>query len=512
VDADTLARSNTALSPFLRVLFASNPITDTFSGMAFFKPSGIPDINSVGLERETYRGSLTVGWTPQGGFLDNHTITSITGYNKMGANWIRDFDLTDAQNWLSQDPQKHEDFTQELRLTSPQDQRFRWSVGVNYFDVDFIQEGNGGAAVWAYDGGLSFAGIPGPITFMTASIPEEGGTTKAIFGSVGIDLLEQLTLDIEGRWQTDEVSSDSPDTPGLDFKEDFTSFLPRVTLSYKPVEATTVWATYAMGNIPGFFNSDAVGLSENELQQIRDQIGEASLFNDEEELDSYELGWKQELLDKRLFFSLVGYYMEWDNQKTRQAVGITLDTGEPFIANIQTNAGSSELKGIEFETTMEFTERLSGRLTVDWADGEYQTFRCGFAPLLPEPKDCSGNTPPRYPEWSGSVSLSWQDQLTEQWDYFGRWDTTYFGEAYTDESNFAWTSDYWLTNIRGGLSKDRTRVEAYVTNLFDDDNYTAVARWSDFSTSSLFGFVADQGLAITPPEKRRIGLRITFDF
>jgi iron complex outermembrane receptor protein len=510
VEAEDLTRLNTTLSPSLRVLFASNPITDTFSGQAFFKPDDVPDIDHVGLERESWRVSLTGDWRPEA--LGGHAITMITGYNEMGANWIRDFDLTESQNWLSQDPQRHEDFTFELRLTSPQEQRLRYSVGANYFDVDFIQEGNGGAAVWAYDGGLSFAGIPGPIVLFQSSIPEEGGTTRAIFGSVGIDIFEQLTLDLEARWQEDVVSNDNPDTPIVDFKEDFTSFLPRATLSFKPVEPTTIWFTYAEGNLPGFFNSDAVGLSEAELQQIRDQIGEANLFNDEEELKSYELGWKQQTMEDRIFFSLVGYYMEWDNQKTRQAVAITTDEGDPFIANIQTNAGSSELWGIEFESVMTLTERLSAQLSLNWAQGEYDSFRCGFAPFLPEPKDCSGNTPPRYPEWSGAVSLMWQDQLTGEWDYFARWDSSYFGKAFTDESNFAWFGEYWLTNLRGGVSKDKLRIEAYVTNLFDEDDYPAVARWSDFSTPALFGFVSNQGLAITPPEKRRIGLRFIFDF
>ena len=76
----------------------------------------------------------------------------------------------------------------------------------------------------------------------------------------------------------------------------------------------------------------------------------------------------------------------------------------------------------------------------------------------------------------------------------------------------AWTGEYWLTNLRLGVQKDQLRFEGYVTNLFDEDSYTAVARWSDFSTADLFGFVAAQGLAITPAEQRRFGLRMTFDF
>jgi iron complex outermembrane receptor protein len=510
--ADGLTRSNTQLDQFLLDLFTADQATDTFSGVTFNKVDGAPRIDHVGLERENLRLALTATWTPGEGFLKGHQISSITGYNEVTANWIRDFDLTGAQNWYSQDPQLYEDFTQELRLTSPQDQRFRWSVGANYFDVEYNLEGNGGVAAWAYDGQLSFI-IPGPIVLITASIPKEGGETQALFGSLGFDFLENLTLDLEWRYQKDEVSIDNPDTAGEDFAEEFENFLPRATVRFKPAEATTLWLTYAEGNLPGFFNSDAVGLSEAELQQIADAIGEANLFNDEESLESWELGWKQDALDNRMFFALVGYFMDWTNQKTRQAVGIIRDTGEPFIANIQTNAGSSELWGVEFETVFSFTDSLSGSASVNWVQGEYQTFRCGFAPFLPDPeKDCSGNTPPRYPEWSGALSLTWEDQLTSEWDYFARWDTYYFGKAFTDETNFAWTSPYWRTNLRLGVERNKLRIDAFVSNLFDDDHVTAAARWSDFSTSELFGFVVDQGIAITPPEKRRFGIRVTYDF
>ena len=82
-----------------------------------------------------------------GGALDGHTVTSVSGYSDMRANWVRDFDLTRAQNFFSQDPQKHEDYTQELTIDSPQDQDLRYSVGVNYFDVSFNLKTRQGVAI-----------------------------------------------------------------------------------------------------------------------------------------------------------------------------------------------------------------------------------------------------------------------------------------------------------------------------------------------------------------------------
>jgi len=512
VNVDTFTNSNTTLDPFLLDQFTSDTAVDTLSGQERAKIKGVPGVTDVGLERDNLRLSMFMNWDIAGGFLQGATVSSITGYDKTDTNWIRDFEFTPAKNWLSQDPQSYEDFTQELRLTSNQDRRFRWSVGANYFNADFTRQGNGGHNIWSYDQALDFNGL-NRVVFLSGAIPTEGAKTVGVFGFLSYDIVKNVALDFEWRWQTDEVTQNDPSTPGTDFSNDFNSFLPRVTATWKPFEATTIWLTYAEGNLPGFFNSDATGLSPTELQQIADVVGSAELFNKEEELKNYEMGWKQELLDGRLFFSAVGYFMEWTNLKTRQAIPIIRDTGEPFIANFQTNSGDANLWGVEFESTFQVTENLSGYFSFNWAQAEYQTFRCGFASFFPDPeKDCSGNTPPRYPDKTASLALTWTDQMTANWDYFTRVDANYVGKMYTEETNFAWVGKYSIVNLRGGFEKDNLRYELFVTNLFDDDNYTAAARWSDFSTTSLFGFVGPQGEVVTPPKKRQYGVKVVVKF
>ena len=102
--------------------------------------------------------------------------------------------------------------------------------------------------------------------------------------------------------------------------------------------------------------------------------------------------------------------------------------------------------------------------------------------------------------------------ISEQWSYFARVDGTYQGKAYTDESNLAWITRGTIVDLRGGLLKDKLRVEAFVSNLFDNDNYTAAARWSDFSTSVFAGFTTNQGVVLTPPQQRRFGVKVVFEY
>jgi hypothetical protein len=51
--------------------------------------------------------------------------------------------------------------------------------------------------------------------------------------------------------------------------------------------------------------------------------------------------------------------------------------------------------------------------------------------------------------------------------------------------------------------------------LFNYDNYTTGARWSDFAVPLSFSngtFVSRQGVAFTAPDKREVGFRAAFSF
>lgn len=104
------------------------------------------------------------------------------------------------------------------------------------------------------------------------------------------------------------------------------------------------------------------------------------------------------------------------------------------------------------------------------------------------------------------------DPLNDTFDWFIRPDMSYQGKTYTDESNLAWINDYWLVNMRTGIEKNGLRIEAFVRNLFDDDNYRAAASRNDFSAQNLIAGLADQAIFITPPEKRTFGMKAVMEF
>ena len=311
-----------------------------------------PDITEMGLKREQIRVALHADYDIKG-----YTLSSVTSYDDERVNSIRDFDGSVASNWLNYEQWRNKSIFQEIRLTSPEDQRITWMLGFSYFNGDIIGYYlNGGESIVAEDGGMTapaffdldtifgraadevcpcgFHGFNAP--------PVNENETISAFGAVGVDILEQLHVDFEWRYQEDKLTQRDPARTmlqptteafatgnGTELGAKFTNFLPRVTLQYTPFEDTNLWFTYSLGNNPGFFNARFAGFSAEELELNPNIFDEASLFLDEEELENFEIGWKQSLMDGRVNFSVVGYSMEWTNQKTRTGILINIGGGGP---------------------------------------------------------------------------------------------------------------------------------------------------------------------------------------
>ena len=538
----SIVDSSTTLEPdFIRFW---NEIVPAFPGAPF--------IDQVGLRRENLRLNLNIEYDlPASGFLENSTLTILGGYGDENLVFIRDFDLTPVDNWLSRDPSKNRVKQAEVRLTSDQDQDLTWMLGLSYFEGAFRATYQGGEVIVGHDGGLT-AVIPSfdldtalgnavdgicPCFFPPLTLgPKTGGETKGIFGQIGFKFTDEVSMDFEWRYQEDDITvqlfgvSDLSGFPepvqalgtgnGGELGDTFDKFLPRITLQYQPTDETNVWATFSRGNTPGFFNGDIVNRPASDIILIQNQV-ETDVFIDEEALDNYELGWKQQFLDNRVNFSLVAYYMEWKNQKTRTGATIDRPDGSQIAANLTIGGFNTEFKGIEFEGSAAATENLTFDWGVNFADAEFKNFECGFTDdFFPPAADgrlvCDGNRPVQFPKWSGSIAGTWTDSFTDNWDYFLRWDATYTGKRFADEANFAWVSSQILSNIRVGFSNDDFRIEAFVTNLFNDKTWLAGQRWTDFSADQgglfPFEFTAQQGIALTAPRLRQAGIRASYNF
>ena len=449
-------------------------------------------IDGFGLERHALRTSLQMEYTFPGSGI---TISSITAYNEVDQNTLGDADRSPSTTifWQNWGENLQEDWSQEIRISSAQDDRFRWTIGGNYFD--HTRKGSS-RVYWSIFGYLQF----------TDNFPSRGDVeTSAVFGSAAYDISEQLTINLEARYQEDKVSQTAfMQNPIADT---FKNFLPRVILDYAPNEDTTLYATFARGNRPGTFNAGLVGQPADVLAEVERQTG-SGISVDEEELDNYELGYKARLLDGQAQVAVAAYYMEWKNQQTRgQAVLPPLNPGEANrFYNTTTAIGRTDLKGIELEGNLQATGNLLLAGTFNVADSKFKIFNCNFCARVTGTEDVRGNQSPRIPKYSATASATWSDELAGDWGWYTRADYIFTSKTYTEAFNLANTGAFHRVNLRLGVEKDNLRVEGYVRNLFDERRITAAARTTDLFDFSKFM------LAITLPEKRTFGIKASYNF
>jgi iron complex outermembrane receptor protein len=225
-------------------------------------------------------------------------------------------------------------FTQEFQLLF-QGERWQGVAGVFYMDA---------SAEGAFD---TVVGLANLTTFTGGKVDTE---SFAVFADFNYDVTDQLSLSVGGRWTRDKKSVDqlrqnylgirSPffgnstavalGGPATDYtnSDTYSEFTPRVSASYKFTPELTGYVSYGRGFKSGGF----------------DMRGDASLYPDtikgyEPELvDTYEIGLKGSLLDRRINFATALFKSDYTDQQitTQYPAGAT-------VASVVDNVGSSSI-------------------------------------------------------------------------------------------------------------------------------------------------------------------------
>lgn len=521
-------------------------------------PDDVPFLDTIGLLRETLRFSVSSTYD----FANGYAFDAILGVNDQKVNFVRDFDLSAFPGGFSSDPQSLEDESIELRITSPQEGRFRWSAGVNYYEQEFTSSLQGGTFLFGCigtepgndnadcvigpDGNPALLG-PFPNGFGQSDEAEVLG----IFGAVDFDFTDTLTLTVEGRYQQDTVikggvtdeSGLSQAAPEFEFNE----FLPRVILRWQPNDGTTLYASYALGVVPGDVNDQFLNADAQERAQFIAQFPTLGESLPQEELDAFELGWKQTLFGGAGYLNVAAYWNEWIGIKGRSTAlinetctsndvaigapgctyeGVIGDVSTRMLPNPQTGElemffnsrnilldGDADLKGFEVEVGGQLQDGWTMDASVAYVDTEYTRYIFNFGTAIFGFSDVTGYSVPRVPKWSGNLTSTYEFDINGRWSGFVRGDVNYFGRTYTDERNLAYTDDYFLTDLRAGVRTDNLRLELFVNNLFDEDAWLSGARFSDTAFPVDFGnFFVQQGVNVAPQDRQEFGLRATLWF
>lgn len=514
------------------VRVTANTTFTTFPAVGFFpevdirelfveNSLGIPEIDDApyldhfGLRRQTLRLAATFDVEAS----DRLSFSGNLAFNDQDIRQIADRDFTDAESVYMAPPNAFEDYSGEIRVRYNQAGRLRGLAGVNYYRQEiraaFVN------AVEATNE-LSLDILPVPFSLRVVGAQNSGNDddrieTFGIFGSLDYDITEQLTATVEGRWQSDKVTTFGGQFLNPGDPESLTSekFLPRVILGYRPIEDMTAYVSYSQGTLPGQFNGTFRALPPDAQAAVQQQFPGLQEAIPPEELESYEVGLKQLILDGRMQYGIAVYFMDWSNMKS--AVSF-LPPGATGLQGALIS-GSSDMNGVELEVDWRVAGNLQLSATLNYTDATYKDFAISGVNALfglsnAEGYRVDGNQLPQFPEWSGSLSGTWFGTLNADWDWYVRGDLLHQGKAYADPSNINWIRAYTLVNLKFAALSGGTTLELFADNLLDEGGWASGGTGLDLGVvpvlfSNLF---IRRGATVTALRGREIGLRATLSF
>lgn len=480
----------------------------------------LDEAGGAGFELDRVLGSLAVNWSFGGGYR----LSSLTGavHDDLERGFDSSYGAYDPVpslpgTFLVRDESEQDDFSQELRLSSPTDRALRWTAGLYFYDGS-RDETVKNRVIVAPDDSVSV-------------LPQVGNRAlndvqnRAVFGALDLDLSGTVTAGLELRYAADEVGVDSlpndvptatcqtptPTTPRC-FSETFRSLTPRFTLSWQATPRLMPYLNVGRGVSPGTFNPTVPDESYRDV--------------DEEEVWNYEVGLRGSGADERARFAIAAYHLDVRDQQFTTVVELP----DGRTAAILDNVGRTEVDGVEFEVTALLGDNLTAGLTYAWTNSEIrEQISEEQADLLGSDGsfddiqrlgNVAGKMTPRVPEHAASIVLEYRRPRTDGGDWFAGGDWSFTSSRFAQEDNFIETGDRSLLGLHGGIGWQHLELRLWVTNLTDDDTPVDVQRYIDGRSGSLPSFpqqgtrpsATPRGFAISLPPGRQVGGTLSYRF
>jgi iron complex outermembrane receptor protein len=387
-------------------------------------------------------------------------------------------------------------------VTTPQDWRFRATAGANY--LSYVTPGNDNYGIQP-----SGPGVSGTLTTTTNSTP-------AVFGGVYYDIVPDLTIGAEARYQWDKITAKAkfpvPVNPAQREKlsTTYTSFSPRVTLDYKYAPGSVVYALWSRGYRPGGFNTQVVGQPPSVLAGLGSLNVGVSYA--QEKLDNFEAGVKSTWLDNRIQTAIGGYYDLWRNGQVTNSISVQTPTNIQMVQATQ-NVGAVDLYGIEFTGAAAVTKQFTVNANANYVHSKIKAYI--FFPNGPRiigTSNVNGRAFPNAPVgWTFTITPTYNDHLAGDWDWFARADWKHRARYYVDATNVAWIGARNTIDLHLGVKRDNLTLEAFALNVNKDYTFQSGEYGADALCCSL-GAANVNEIRLLLPAKRQFGVKGTYTF
>jgi len=355
----------------------------------------------------------------------------------------------------------YDQVSEELRLADA-DGPFRWQAGAYYLDMqwDTFQSVQGAAILSGITGSPSD-------TQKQSTFGVVDSRNWSLFGQVEYDFASAWTGVLGFRWSQDnkdldlrrvfqDVPEGIPPTEVFNVdidnggvadlaKIDYGDWAARAQLNWKPTDDALLYLSYNRGIKGGNWSLDPLGA-----------VAPESLKHDPEKLNSYEVGFKLDLMEGRARLNGAVYYYDYHDYQAFSIFNLT-----PQVTN-----SDAESKGGELEFTVTPVTGLEFMLGAAYIDSEVEAVPDVFGGTItnvefPTAPEFSVNFLGRYqwPALGGKLAI--------QID--GQWNDDQFLEGSNSDASFEPAYSVWNGRLSYETGDEHLGVALWVKNFTDEE-------------------------------------------
>jgi iron complex outermembrane receptor protein len=352
--------------------------------------------------------------------------------------------------------------SEDLRISSPDNQPLEWSLGTYLIHTDrYISTGNmvdTGKGVFPVYRTPSTNPLNPQATFLADS---QDNFAWAVYAGLGYEFSKSLRIDGSLRYDHDKRSNTTLTPPafipvvtgfpagtsGEVRDRSFSSWQPKVTVTWKPVKNLTLYGGYSRGFRSGGFNQTGVGA----VAAGTGVVGVGDIY-EAETADTFELGFKSTLFNNLMTFNGSAYTTKSKN-------------GYFFVflaANSTQNLGNvpeTRLRGFELESAIHPARGLDLNVGLGFTYSEIKKF--------PDPT-VIGNEAPFISRYTLNAGGQYETRLGAS-DLKARLRVDYrrTGRTWFDVTNSTSRDPVDVVDTRLALDGGAWTLTAFASNLFD---------------------------------------------